>query len=143
MKRTHLPSGEVATSDPKMLPKLLQVPERKYPCENKVLLFSLAFHYFSHMIGTQKACQLEKVFTTLELSNLLRVIKEKKNIEKSSFLMIFFLVLEETTLGIFCLSGLPISEYTKYSHFEQTKLCTICIYLAKLTENYFRFVKDA
>lgn len=62
--------GEVVISDPKMWmqPKLLQVPRRKVPSENKVLLFSLAFHSFPHMIGSRKPCQLGKVFTTLELS---------------------------------------------------------------------------
>lgn len=84
------------------------------------------------------------MFTALELSNLLRDIKEQENIGKQLCLEdFFFLVLEETTLGFFCLSGLPISKYTKHNHFEQTTLCTMYIYLAKLTENYFRFVRGA
>lgn len=88
------------------------------------------------MIGSRTPCQLGEVFTTLELSNLPGDIKEQKNIEKQLFLGIFPpLDFRRNNYGFFFyLSGLPISKYIKYSHFEQARLCTIYVYLAKLTK---------
>lgn len=77
--------------------------------------------------------------------NLIRDIKGQKNIEKNNpFLKTFFFFgFRRNYFGVFfsCLSDFPISKYTKHNHFEQTKLWAIYVYLIKLTENDFRFVR--
>lgn len=92
VKRTNLSAGEIATCDPTLClqPKLPQVPKRKDPCENKVLLFFLTSRSFPHMIGSQIPCQLGKVFTILELSNLPGDIKEQKKYRKTTLTWGFF-----------------------------------------------------
>lgn len=127
-----------------LLSKLLQVPKRKDPGENKVLLYSflhlplLSSHDW--VMNTLPARESVHYSGTFQPSQRYKWTgKYRKTTLSWGFF--FFLVSEETTLGVFCFSGLPISKYTKHNHFEQTTLYTMYVYLAKLREKYFRFVK--